>query len=104
MTILQTTTVFVPASWLVLGAFVCFIVAFVIAISGTDSDVAGWIVIISLIVGLICGILAFVITGEKTRYQVLLDDTYSVSELYENYEIVEQEGITYWIEEKDNED
>lgn len=41
---------------------------------------------------------------ETTRYQVLLDDTYTVSELYENYEIVEQEGITYWIEEKDNED
>lgn len=104
MTILQTTTVMIPISGLVLATLICFIVAFVIAISGTDSDVAGWIVIISLIVGLICGILAFVITGEKTRYQVLLDDTYSVSELYENYEIVEQEGITYWIEEKDNED
>lgn len=104
MTILQTTTVAIPIPGLVLGAITCFIVAFVIAISFTDSDVARWIVRISLIVGLICGILALVITEETTRYQVLLDDTYSVSELYENYEIVEQEGITYWIEEKDNED
>lgn len=104
MTILQTTTVAIPIPGLVLATLICFIVAFVIAISSTDSDVAGWIVIISFIAGLICGILALVITGEKTRYQVLLDDTYSVSELYENYEIVEQEGITYWIEEKDNED
>lgn len=104
MTILQTTTVAIPIPGLVLGAITCFIVAFVIAISGTDSDVARWIVIISFIVGLILGVLSLVITEETTRYQVLLDDTYSASELYENYEIVEQEGITYWIEEKDNED
>ena len=104
MTILQTTTVAMPIPGLILGTFTCFIVAFVIAISCTDSDVAGWIVIISFIVGLILGVLSLVITEEKTRYQVLLDDTYSASELYENYEIVEQEGITYWIEEKDNED
>lgn len=100
MIILQTTTVAIPIPGLVLGAITCFIVAFVIAISDTDSDVARWIVIISLILG----VLSLVITEETTRYQVLLDDTYPVSELYENYEIVEQEGITYWIEEKDNED
>lgn len=104
MTILQTTTVAIPIPGLIVGTITCFIVAFVIMASGTDSDAAVWASIISFIVGLICGILALVITGEKTRYQVLLDDTYSVSELYENYEIVEQEGITYWIEEKDNED
>lgn len=104
MTILQTTTVAIPIPGLVLGAITCFIVAFVIAISGIDSDVARWIVIISFIVGLILGVLSLVISEETTRYQVLLDDTYSASELYENYEIVEQEGITYWIEEKDNED
>ena len=104
MTILQTTTVAVPIPWLVLGAFICFIVAFVIAISDTDPHIAGWTVLISFIVGLICGILSLVIAKETTRYQVLLDDTYPVSELYKNYEIVEQEGITYWIEEKDNED
>lgn len=104
MTILQTTTVAIPIPLLILGTITCFIVAFVIVISDIDSDVAGWIAIISFIVGLILGVLALDVTGEKTRYQVLLDDTYSVSELYENYEIVEQEGITYWIEEKDNED
>ena len=104
MTILQTTTVFVPAPWLALATLICFIVAFAIMASGTDSDAAIWASIISFIIGLICGVLSLVITEETTRYQVLLDDTYPVSELYENYEIVEQEGITYWIEEKDNED
>ena len=103
MTILQTITVAAPIPLLALGAFTCLIVAFVITTLDTDSDITGWIRIISFIVGLICGVLALIITKETTRYQVLLDDTYPVSELYENYEIVEQEGITYWIEEKDNE-
>lgn len=104
MTILQTITLVEPIPLLVLGTLICFIVAFGIGVSDTDADVAGWIAIISLLVGLILGVLSFTITKETTRYQVLLDDTYSVSELYENYEIVEQEGITYWIEEKVNED
>lgn len=104
MTILQTITVAEPIPLLILGTITCFIVAFVIAISDTDSDIAGWIGIISFLVGLILRVLSLVIAKETTRYQVLLDDTYPVSELYKNYEIVEQEGITYWIEEKDNED
>lgn len=104
MTILQTITVAEPIPLLVFGTFVCFIVALVIVVSDTDADVAGWIATISFLVGLILGILSLVVAGEITRYQVLLDDTYPVSELYENYEIIEQEGITFWIEEKDNED
>lgn len=104
MTILQTITLVEPIPLLVFGTLVCFIVALVIVVSDTDADVAGWIAIISFLVGLILGVLSFVVAGETTRYQVLLDDTYPVSELYENYEIVEQEGITYWIEEKGSED
>ena len=104
MTILQTTTVAIPIFGLVLVTFICFFVAAAIMASGTDSNAAVWASIISFIVGLICGILTFVTLEETTRYQVLLDDTYPISELYENYEIIEQEGITYWIEEKDNED
>lgn len=104
MTILQTTTMFAPVPLLMLPALICFIVALAITVSDTDSDVAGWIAIISFLVGFILGVLSFVMAKETTRYQVLLDDTYPVSELYESYEIVEQEGITYWIEEKDNED
>lgn len=104
MTILQTTAVVEPIPLLVLGTLICFIIAFVIGVSDTNSDVAGWIALISFLVGLILGVLSFVMAKETTRYQVLLDDTYPVSELYENYEIVEQEGITYWIEEKASED
>lgn len=104
MTILQTTTVAIPIFGLVFATLICFIVAFTIVASGTNSSAAVRASIISSIVGLICGVLTLVTLEETTRYQVLLDDIYPVSELYENYEIVEQEGITYWIEEKDNED
>ena len=104
MTILQTITVVEPIPLLVFGTLICFIVTLVIVVSDIDADIAGWIAIISFLVGLILGVLSLVVAGEITRYQVLLDDTYPVSELYENYEIVEQEGITYWIEEKASED
>lgn len=100
MTILQTTTMSAPVPLLMFAALICFIVTFAITVAYIDFDVAGWIATIVGSLGLILLVLSLVITKETTRYQVLLDDTYSVSELYENYEIVEQEGITYWIEEK----
>lgn len=49
MTILQTTTVAVPIPWLVLGALICFNIAFDIMISGTESDVIRLIAIISFL-------------------------------------------------------
>lgn len=89
MTILQTTTVMAPIPLLMLGTLICFfIAAFGIAISNIDSDVAERTATIGFSLGLILLVLSLVITKETTRYQVLLDDTYSVSELYENYEIV----------------
>ena len=67
MTILQTTTVVEPMPLLVLGTLICFIVAFVIGVSNIDADVAGWIAIISFLVGLILRVLSFTIVDESTR-------------------------------------
>lgn len=103
MTILQTTTVVTPIPILAIIAILCFIFAVAAAFSSVDVETSGKIIIISFALGIISGILSIIMAKETTRYQVLLDDTYPVSELYENYEIVEQEGVTYWVEEKDNE-
>ena len=35
-------------------------------------------------------------------YQVIVDDSVSISVFTENYEIRSQEGITYWVVEKEN--
>lgn len=35
-----------------------------------------------------------------TTYQVLIDETVAASDLLEKYDIIKQEGKTYWIREK----
>ena len=36
----------------------------------------------------------------KSRYQVIVDDSISMTEFTQRYNIIEQEGITYWVTEK----
>ena len=37
---------------------------------------------------------------EKTKYQVVIEDTISMNDFTKQYNIIEQEGITYWVTEK----
>ena len=37
---------------------------------------------------------------DKSQYQVIIDDSVSMSEFTQRYNIIEQEGITYWVTEK----
>lgn len=36
----------------------------------------------------------------KTQYQIIIDDSVSMTEFIQRYNIIEQEGITYWVTEK----
>ena len=84
-------------------AIVAFILSFVIAWSGEDGG--GFAVILAIILG-IASFFSFKTAAiDKTwnRYQVLVDENVSMTEFLENYEIIETEGITIWVEEKDNE-
>ena len=37
---------------------------------------------------------------DKSQYQVIIDDSVSMTEFTQRYNIIEQEGITYWVTEK----
>ena len=37
---------------------------------------------------------------DKSQYQVIVDDSISMTEFNKEYNIIEQEGITYWVTEK----
>ena len=37
---------------------------------------------------------------DKSQYQVIVDDSISMTEFAQRYNIIEQEGITYWVTEK----
>ena len=112
MTILQTVEIVEKTwGWNWLG-FVIGILAIVLMIAFFFFDADGDVAMASLSL-LLCLVLfiasgfIFSHTKEKDRYnkyQVLFDYSVSVNELYENYEVIEQEGITFWVEDKRNEE
>lgn len=105
VTILQTVAPI--ASTTVLIFCLCGIVAvitLVLAIvSYADFDNIKWAIAFG-IVSIIAIISAIVDLNhpmyDKSQYQVIIDDSVSMSEFTQRYNIIEQEGITYWVTEK----
>ena len=108
MTILQTVEI-VEKTWgwswlgLVIGVLaIVLMIAFFFFDSYGDATMAGLSLLFCVVLFTVSGFI-FSHTKEKDRYnkyQVLLDDSVSVNKLYENYEVIEQEGITFWVEDK----
>ena len=105
ITILQTVTPI--ASTTVLIAWLCGIVAFInlllaiVSYVGLNSikwtiafGILSVIAVISIIVDLNHPMY------DKSQYQVIVDDSVSMTEFNKEYNIIEQEGITYWVTEK----
>ena len=105
ITILQTVTPI--ASTTVLIAWLCGIVAFIslplaiVSYVGLNSikwtiafGILSVIAIISIIVDLNHPMY------DKTQYQVIVNDSISMAEFTQRYNIIEQEDITYWVTEK----
>ena len=108
MTILQTVEIIEKTwGWNWLGFAIGVLAIFLIItffFFDTDGDALNACLALILSIALfVASGLIFANTKEKDRYnkyQVLLDDSVSVNELYENYEVIKQEGITFWVEDK----
>lgn len=94
--------------WIVIGiAFgVALFVGFIAGLSEMDITFGLIIFLMIFIVGGgILGILVGTSTGEpieyETQYKVIIDDTVSMNEFIEKYEIVEQEGKIYTVRERE---
>lgn len=87
----------------------CFLVAIVAGILASGSEDWKLGVIIFLVVfiagGPLFGILIGGTTGEpieyETQYKVVIDDSVSMNEFTEKYEIIDQDGKIYTVREKD---
>ena len=105
VTILQTVTP--VASTTVLIFCLCGIVAVIsltiAIISYVDFNNIKWTIAFGIL-SVIALISAIVDLNhpmyDKTQYQVIIDDSVSMSEFTQRYNIIEQEGITYWVTEK----
>lgn len=105
VTILQTVTP--VASVTVLIAWLCGIVAFInllLAIASyVEFDNIKWTIAFGIIS--IIAVISVIVDlshpmYDKSQYQVIIDDSVSMSEFTQRYNIIEQEGITYWVTEK----
>lgn len=106
ITILQTVTPIAEVTVLI-GAM-CGIVVLVcgaLAVGWFRCDGICLAAIVFTILAIL-GLIAFIINikhpmYEKTKYQVVLEDTtISINDFTQQYNIIEQEGIIYWVTEK----
>ena len=93
------------------GVMVIISIIFVVAFTLTIHDIA---FILSMIL-FVCSIVAFVVfaaindtyksepTG-RYRYEVTIDDSVSITEVYDHYNVVEQRGDIWILEDKEDVD
>ena len=105
VTILQTVTPI--ASTTVLIAWLCGIVAFINLLLAIVSYVKfnniKWTIAFGIL--FVIAVISVIMDlnhpmYDKTQYQVTVDDSISMTEFTQRYNIIEQEGITYWVTEK----
>ena len=94
-----------PVGWfaIIAGAILCAVCLWGMCImfcEGSPGSAIALIILALICVGLIVLGICVVKTPPETRYQVLIDESVSMTEFFEKYEIVEQEGKIYTVKEK----
>ena len=104
VTILQTVT---PIAGVTVLIFVCccvvVLINLILAIICYSERwiIRGIVFTIIAVLGVITAILNLSHPMyEKTKYQVVIEDTISMNDFTKQYNVIEQEGITYWVTEK----
>lgn len=104
VTILQTVTSIAGVTVLIFAC--CCVVVLINSILAIICYNERWIIrgIIFTIIAVIGVITAILNLShpmyDKTQYQVIVDDSASIEEFSKEYNIIKQEGITYWVTEK----
>ena len=102
--ILNSTEITTLPAWCVLGCIllaVACIVLFVIGIIGPiELMTSSLIPLVSAVIILAFGLTSMVGTG-RYRYEVTIDPSVLFSEIYEKYDVIEQRGEIWVLEEKE---
>lgn len=94
-----------PVGWLAIVAGVALLgICFWALISFIGWREYGYSIAFVILAIICSGLIVFGVTitetPPETQYQVLIDESVSMSEFFEKYEIVEQEGKIYTVKEK----
>ena len=108
ITILNTTIVDEYAQWVLptvlAPSFIC-IVAFILTLTSNDNRVIIF-GIISLLAMIAMPIIVITSkshwrTNERNQYECIIDDSVSINEVYENYNVLERRGDIWVLEDKE---
>ena len=90
-------------SWLGLFCVIAAIAAFVLCLIADEDSLIGLGLFAAVILGFVS--VGLFSVGQELPdtylYQVIVDDSVPISVFTEKYEIKSQEGITYWVVEKE---
>ena len=97
------------AFWIGFGIILAFCLA--MGIWGVVSQECYWqLIIIVLLIGIVAGMALGAVwgviletpTAYETHYKVTIDDSVSMNEFIDKYEILDQEGKIYTVREREN--
>lgn len=103
ITVLNKIAVTGLPTWIIISALIMFIIGLIVFVISIVSDWPGWTAIfpfVGILALVVCGILNSVIKTGEYRYECIIDDSVSYNEVVENYNIVEQRGDIWVLEDK----
>lgn len=105
ITILNQTEIMTVPGWCVFGCCVCIFAAVVLVLIGMASGSIGCIItslipLASTLIILMFGLADMVGTG-RYEYEVTIDESVDFIDIYENYDVIEQRGDIWVIEDKE---
>ena len=90
-------------SWMGLFCVIAAIAAFILCLIVDEGSLIGLGIVGAFILGLVS--VGLFSAGKELpdtySYQIIVDDSVPLNVFTENYEIKSQEGITYWVVEKE---
>lgn len=105
ITILNQTEIMDLPGWCVLGTSVCILLAvFLLSLGGiirsVETVIAGLLALVVALFLLLFGGIGMVGTG-RYEYEVIIDESVDFIDIYENYDVIEQRGDIWVIEDKE---
>ena len=110
VTILNRIDILEPPTWFVWAIIsLCIVVGISFAV-GVNKPYE-WYSVVAGVMAILCilGIFILIIISDEIqeptgryKYEVIIDDTVSITELYEKYEVVEQRGEIWVLKDKED--
>lgn len=104
ITILNKIAVTGVPSWVLISAAAILIIGLIVFAISIIAEWPSWTAIVSTIIVLliwfICGILNITIKTGEYQYECIIDDSVPYNKVVENYNIIEQRGDIWVLEDK----